>query len=587
MKKKFLFLKKEDELDKKTELYSIFLEEFSKAERMEMNYFTEKGKFKLESYICKSMDIDEMIEEINSLKYEKSLSFYYVDEQKLPKLRVIDENNIEEVFNDLISIFDKRKINQCFNYEIEDFKKEEIVEKCIEKVFNKTLIEREKKILKEIMLESINIDKALYENIEGSKMKLKKINKKIKELEKIESLKKNGILKNFEKKYSLLNFSLELNKRKKIELRDVDFSKIETIFPKRNRYFSEKIFKNKIGTGKLKFEELILDESYNKFFSLEFVYFNDYLNKIYGSKIKKRNTNYDFSKYLVKEGGLLERYNKKQEHYLKFDYTKIGLKIWKGIEKRIDDILVEEMILINEETELEYKNELMEIFEKIYINPGNKEKVIDFREKVLEKYYGKILDKFEEECKNEIEDKVGRKGQEIYNFGTILPKRILNKIKNKKIGLAKFFPISIEKYFERDYKNIEDLVEKKILDLREEINENIGTNISEEELLKKLRKNDEKINETLKVILNILNRNVLINNKLDILEELNTAFKELRTVILKNIDVNIIDIQKILRIIYDPIPILQETIYIYLEYEELKKIRQIVGVELKNKFGNK
>lgn len=245
------------------------------------------------------------------------------------------------------------------------------------------------------------------------------------------------------------------------------------------------------------------------------------------------------------------------------------------------------MILINEETELEYKNELMEIFEKIYINPGNKEKVIDFREKVLEKYYGKILDKFEEECKNEIEDKVGRKGQEIYNFGTILPKRILNKIKNKKIGLAKFFPISIEKYFERDYKNIEDLVEKKILDLREEINENIGTNISEEELLKKLRKNDEKINETLKVILNILNRNVLINNKLDILEELNTAFKELRTVILKNIDVNIIDIQKILRIIYDPIPILQETIYIYLEYEELKKIRQIVGVELKNKFGNK
>lgn len=287
MKKKFLFLKKEDELDKKTELYSIFLEEFSKAERMEMNYFTEKGKFKLESYICKSMDIDEMIEEINSLKYEKSLSFYYVDEQKLPKLRVIDENNIEEVFNDLISIFDKRKINQCFNYEIEDFKKEEIVEKCIEKVFNKTLIEREKKILKEIMLESINIDKALYENIEGSKMKLKKINKKIKELEKIESLKKNGILKNFEKKYSLLNFSLELNKRKKIELRDVDFSKIETIFPKRNRYFSEKIFKNKIGTGKLKFEELILDESYNKFFSLEFVYFNDYLNKIYGSKMKK------------------------------------------------------------------------------------------------------------------------------------------------------------------------------------------------------------------------------------------------------------------------------------------------------------
>ena len=106
-------------------------------------------------------------------------------------------------------------------------------------------------------------------------------------------------------------------------------------------------------------------------------------------------------------------------------------------------------------------------------------------------------------------------------------------------------------------------------------------------MLKKLRKNDEKINETLKVILNILNRNVLINNKLDILEELNTAFKELRTVILKNIDVNIIDIQKILRIIYDPIPILQETIYIYLEYEELKKIRQIVGVELKNKFGNK
>lgn len=587
MKKKFLFLKKDEELEKETEQYNIFLEEFFKAERMELNYFTKNGRFKLKSYICKYTVVDEVIEEINDLQYERSLSFYYMKDQELPKSRIIDENNIEEVFNDLISIFDKRKINQCFNYKIEDFKKEEIVEKCIEKISNEALNEKEKKMLKEIMIESINIDRALYENIEVSKIKLDEIKEKIEELKKIESLKKSDILKNFEKKYGLLNFSLELNKGKKIELENVDFSKIETIFPKRNRYFSEKVFKNKIGTGKLKFEELILDESYDKFFSLEFVYFNDYLNKIYGSKMKKRNTNYDFTKYLEKEGGLLERYNKKQEHYLKFDYTKIGLKIWKGIEKRIDDILVKEMILINEETELEYKNELMKIFEKIYINPGNKEKVIDFREKVLEKYYGEILDKFEEECKNEIEDKVGRKGQEIYNFGAILPKRILNKIKNKKIGLAKFFPISIEKYFERDYKNIEDLVEKKILDLREKINENIGTNISEEELLKKLRKNDEKINETLKVILNILNRNVLINNKLDILEELNTAFKELRTVILKNIDVNIIDIQKILRIIYDPIPILQETIYIYLEYEELKKIRQIVGVELKNKFGNK
>lgn len=550
MKKKFLFLKKDEELEKETEQYNIFLEEFFKAERMELNYFTKNGRFKLKSYICKYTVVDEVIEEINDLQYERSLSFYYMKDQELPKSRIIDENNIEEVFNDLISIFDKRKINQCFNYKIEDFKKEEIVEKCIEKISNEALNEKEKKMLKEIMIESINIDRALYENIEVSKIKLDEIKEKIEELKKIESLKKSDILKNFEKKYGLLNFSLELNKGKKIELENVDFSKIETIFPKRNRYFSEKVFKNKIGTGKLKFEELILDESYDKFFSLEFVYFNDYLNKIYGSKMKKRNTNYDFTKYLEKEGGLLERYNKKQEHYLKFDYTKIGLKIWKGIEKRIDDILVKEMILINEETELEYKNELMKIFEKIYINPGNKEKVIDFREKVLEKYYGEILDKFEEECKNEIEDKVGRKGQEIYNFGAILPKRILNKIKNKKIGLAKFFPISIEKYFERDYKNIEDLVEKKILDLREKINENIGTNISEEELLKKLRKNDEKINETLKVILNILNRNVLINNKLDILEELNTAFKELRTVILKNIDVNIIDIQKILRIIY-------------------------------------
>lgn len=583
MKKKILFLKEKEKLEIGTELYNIFLEELSKASRIEINYFEPKGKFRFESYICENISINRIVRDINDLSYERSLSFYYIVEQELPKLRKLNENNIGSLFNDIISIFDKRKINQCFNYEIEDSKKEKIIKECIKIIFKDKLDEEEKKILKEIMIESITIDKHLYEDIKKSKMKIKFFEKKIKELKKMKIFEKIEILKNFEKKYSLLNFSLEGNKGKRIELRDVDFSELQTIFPKKNRFFSKKIFKNKLEKGGLTFEELILDESYNNFFALEFEYFNNYLAEVYGSKMLKKSTQYKFSKYLERDGGLLEKYKKNKEHYLKFDYTEIGEKVWEGI--KIDDFLIEEMILINDKTEFRYRIELMEIFENIYNSPCNKEEVIKFRKKILEKYSGNILDIFEKECQEEINYRVNRDMNKIYNFEKILSKRTLNRIENKDIGLVRFFPKNIEKYFRKNYKDVEELVEKRTLEVRKKLNKYLDINISEDKFLNIIKEDNESSNDELEAIIDILNKDITISNKNDILKELSNEFKKLKKEVIESINVDIIDIQKILKIIYDPIPIMQETITIYLDYEEIKKIKQIVGVELKNKFG--
>lgn len=579
MKKKILFLKEKEELEENTELYEIFLEELDKANRIEINYFNPNGEFKYESDICGNIPVKKIVKDINALSYERSISFYYIDEQELPRLRRLNENNIGALFNDIISIFDKRKINQCFNYEVEDSKKEEIIKECIKIVSKDKLDEEEKKILKEIMIESITVDKQLYEDIKNSKIRIRTFEKKIKELKKMKIFEKIETLKTFEKKYSLLNFSLEGNKGKEIKLRDVDFSELQTTFPKKSRFFSKKIFKRKLEKGGLNFEELILDESYNKFFTLEFEYFNRYLAEVYDLKMLKKSTQYHFSKYLEKDGGLLEKYKKSKENYLKFDYTEIGEEVWERI--KIDDFLIEEMILINDKTKLKHRIELMNIFEEVYNSPRNKEEVIQFRKKTLEKYYGNILEIFEKECQEEIEYKINRNMSEIYNFEKILSRRTLNRIEDKDLGLAKLFPKSIEKYFEKDYK----LVEKKTLEVREKINKHLGINISEDEFLNIIKEDNESINDKLEAIINILNKDITKNNKNGILKELSNEFKKLKEEVTKSIKEDIIDIQKILKIIYDPIPIMQETIAIYLDYEEFKKIKQIVGVELKNKFG--
>lgn len=236
-------------------------------------------------------DLDEALErffaneEIVSLY---SLTFIYNDNQEMIFRKNWKEKTGKELLDDIVSIFDKRKMNRCFNYDniYNRRTKEEVVEKIENQLFSKWEY-NDRALIRKYLRKVIELDQKIYKSERDKILEdLKTFKEEIKQ-----DLLKDGISEEVKEICKKLYFKYDL-------IEKYDFSLLTAIIPK--KLFKERR-KLKIGLDKTieNLEKLVLDESYENIYDYARVALKKYLKKYFGKGLTEEKVK-TFYKYVEK-----------------------------------------------------------------------------------------------------------------------------------------------------------------------------------------------------------------------------------------------------------------------------------------------
>lgn len=459
MKNKFYFIS--SKISEK-ELLILFKEE--KFYKCRVFYIDDSGK--IEYSRCNSFEdlkenfLDEGI-------YNLIIEFLYNIPQEITMRKIISKDP-EVLYEELTSIFDKRKINKCFNYLVSETEKEEVIERIIKR-YQSDLIGENKEIIslfKEDLRTIIEIDNRLYndEPIEST------ISLKIKLL-KLHKIKNNKVIDNF----------LEKMKKKYENIENYDYSKLSFIFDKRD--YCGMDFLGKIVPEEL--EEILLDESIKKLYKYIQESSKKWLKESFGKGLQNNNID-NFIKYV-------ENYNL-EKLLLKFKQRKeknYSIEISKSNMRKIEEIIQEDLDLLKniiffDETPIRRYD--LEKIEKIFdllkkTNNSNKENVV---ENLIRLFYLKVLEDFFKECEVQLNENEGyyvhlskdykdekeiqeRINEQITSIGNIYNG---DKILKKYFRSSKIIPDKIYKIFKKyETEIVRSINERNLKTLKELQNE--------------------------------------------------------------------------------------------------------------------
>ncbi|MEE1477273.1 hypothetical protein [Fusobacterium sp.] len=444
MKKQVFFIENSrKERDLKI-FFNIVKEIESEIEKMSYNYYfnnklMEKIILRKDEYFRARRELIRLIEEGKDI----AIFFYYKSEQNYFSREVsIKENEYEELLNEIVSIFDRRKINKCFNYEVDEEKREKLADKIITSVifFNKELKEQtlEKKIkdlIKKILVKTMEMDCLFFNKIENSYNKIKEFNRLLTSLIKLKKENENNLeertkkvierlTKKLKEKYMFLvqEVDPELAKKiKKIKIKnkrtflvDIDYSKLELYFPKVTKKYildveNEKKIKNFYEDEVEHFSNLqvlVLDETLGIMLEQEKKYLSFFLEGKFDNKFLKNIGG--MYNYII-EYDLYEKYCDKIKCLVKVDFTKISNNILKNVEKNLNFSTLEGIVSFSETKEAKNENEILKLFEIIlnYYKDEKNNKIsesgtFNLEEEIYKRYIEKLLKLVKEICEFKI-----------------------------------------------------------------------------------------------------------------------------------------------------------------------------------------
>ncbi|WP_462350728.1 hypothetical protein [Fusobacterium varium] len=503
-KKIFIYSRKEI-----SEILLLIEEEGKKCLKFEVNYL-QRNSLRSKYYFNK----EKLIEKIKELEENKFiLTFFYLKTQKKTMRNDWKDKTAEEFLEDLTSIFDKRKINKCFNYILDKKEEEEIAKKIANEIYSKCEIKNEvEKCLKKVM----EIDRKLYNE---------------EQIEIPEDFMKNLILETG--KYKEIEELCECLKKKYELIKKYDYSNLEVSLPKEIRGL-EKILQEK------ELEEFVLDESYSRLFENKETELKIYLKETFGKSLTKDKVK-TFSKY-VEANDLKKIILAKYDKVKKNINEKISNLAWKKIKKVLSLDLMEELIFEDVNNIYRYRIKLLQIFKIISSKDKESELCIELKKEIIKEYYKKIFNEILLLCKVEIKKKEIKKLQ-------IKDEKDKKKLKE---GLRK------------NLKVIEDIIPENN-DLEDKIEKIESTSVykiflkREEEILNILYDIETKEKNSIKKIEKIFKE--IEDEIMDYIEKEDT---------LK------LDLEKILKITFDFSVIIQEIVDQYLDYEEVRIKREIM-----------
>lgn len=543
MKKKYIFFDKD--LVNYHHDKEVIKNEIEKAYKIEICKYRKNGKLKLTKEILDMFSFEKIEDEIEE-KNVKCLILYYKEDQ-LPTKRSLINGNIDyKLFEEsLISYFDKRKINKCFNYEFVGKNLDEVLNQFLDEYFYKEygIKKEEKESWRAFFKETIGIDNKLYndnaefisknliEEIESFKKSYKELSLKI---QKKEEIQKKEMIQKLGQKYKILTNMFTKSK-----------SSVDTLLSKKYLVINIDIKEDKI-------EEILLDESYDYLFNKRrntvFKLFNENFDK--KIEIEKRNK-------ILNEISLLDLKdldNKELERKLNDG------KISKKIKKRLEEIPINVLKSFLDPKGLRYKlkekvrNFLFEIKEDVVNSIA--EDVFDLKTEILKNIFLEILLNLEDEIMSYLEEETGSH----VDFIKVFDKKIMERdVLNPKQGLIRVLPSNLIKYF--TIKSID--IPKKEYSIEYE---------------NKLRKNFDKLLE----IISTKKKNLKKKEKKVLRERVENIIDEiLETIISNDLNKACIDFSKIIEEVYDKDDLIDEITEAYLEYERVEFYKRL-GERSKN-----
>lgn len=525
MYKKFYIIKVK-KLKQDFDLFIEYIEdELQKSYKVEINYVKNDSLFLEKYYYLSNKKMEDILKEIAQITESNIIiTFFYEVEQ----MNIREDNihnfklkKIEEILEDLTSLFDVRKINTYLNYTSNV--KEEIIKLINSRYRDKTLSEYFKILM--------DIDEKLYNGIKTNEIEnlFIELNRTLLRVNKKEKIKEDNflmnLLENSKKKYDLI---------KKLEtIKEYKYLELKETFPKKT---TAKIFKQlkKDENKDRLLEEIILDETGDVL--LEKVYLNlkKHLKKTYGISLRKEKFE-TFEKFFEKNDLkqiLLEKKNKFKinEEINSNDISKLKSKL------SID--LIKVLIFSEEDVILDYREELIAFFKIVSKNVNKDKKTVDLKKEILKIFYIRLFKEFFLDCRIELNEN---------------SKEYL-RMKRNKVGNIK--KDKLKNKFEDFFNNVLDIIENdKIL-----YQEFVDKSLMPDKLFNILKVKEKEI---LKIMQNTSLRN---KKKIDKMEE--EVIRNVVSIIEKN---EIVDLQlnRALEIIFNPFNILEETFNYFLDYKEI------------------
>lgn len=425
MKKRVFFIEKctkEKDFEEFKNILEIESREKKETEKIIINYYSND---RLEEEI---FDLDEKTKMLRKIRRidEVAITFCYTKEQAEYK-RNFNIRNIdyEVLFEEILSIFDRRKMNKCFNYDLEKNEITNIASELIEHFYSQN---KEKEKIREILEKTMEMDIIFFKGIKDSYNQISDLKEKIKSFLKNET--KWGVKENTERirrlenKYKYLykevapklvkeikRKSIRNSTKKRTIIIDIDYSKIDFSFPK----VTKKYLKDVENEEKIKkfykkevilfprFQELILDEALGVLLEQEKKYLDYCLEGRFSGKIgaNLKNGFYDY----ILEYDLYDKYKEKIQRLNSINYNKIAENIFKDIDKNLDYDVLEAIVNFSNIKYIEEIEKVQKLFEFILKNnkePEENEEYFNLSERIYMKYSEKLINLIIEICNHKM-----------------------------------------------------------------------------------------------------------------------------------------------------------------------------------------
>ena len=531
MYKKFFVNQKKDSYEKNL---LIIKDEMGKSFRVEINYIA-KEQNKIRTEILESEKSFEELKSLLDVIVEQNdyfiLTFYYIKKQNVTKRTLWKDKSSKELLAELIAVFDKRKINNCFNYNLTMGEKNEIINQVIEE-YNKNIREKLKKYL-EVLVE---IDEKLYKN--ESLKNLAHLSIKLKNLE-------SDLVANEETKEILEKVS------QKYELIDIcDYSTLEMNYPPNfSRLNIEFVLKNET------LERIILDETYEETYKILKEKFSQWLKKILGKGFTTEKVK-SFQEY-VKKYNLKKMIDKRRNKIKSNINIEISPSDWKEIENVLNNDIdfIKSIIFLDDEKvvsrEWRYKLKILNIL----IKKSKNKKKVNFKKEILRLYFLGKYNYFSLRCKIEL-------NKNEYSEMNFTIRGLPEERKERKLSKE------IKEYI----KNIEDIIEDGKNTDKDFFNEGYVPN-----KIYDIFKSKE--NEILNILYDV--KNLKTNNE----KKLNEVLKKIKNEIINIVDneeVIEIKLEKLVDQVFEYDSFLEKVIQLHLDIEEIKIKNEIIKKRIKD-----
>lgn len=425
MKKRVFFIEKctrEKDFEEFKNILEIESKKENEIEKIIINYYSND---KLEEKIFYLDKRTKILRKIGGID-EVAITFCYTEEQAEYK-RNFDIRNIdyEILFEEILSIFDRRKMNKCFNYDLEKNEITNIASELVEHFYSQN---KEKEKIREILEKTMEMDIIFFKEIKDSYNQISDLKEKIKSFFKNET--KWGVEENtkqirrLENKYKYLykevtpklikeikRKSIRNSTKKRTIIIDIDYSKLELLFPKLTKKYlkdvenEEKIakFYTKEVMNFSRLQELVLDETLEVLLEQEKKYLDYCLEGRFNSKIQAnlKNGFYDY----ILEYDLYSKYKEKIQELNSINYNKISENISKEINKILDYDVLEAIVNFSDIKYIEEIEKVQKLFEVILKNNKEleeNEKYFNLSERIYINYSEKLINLIIEICNYKI-----------------------------------------------------------------------------------------------------------------------------------------------------------------------------------------